>query len=833
MQGNINLSLNKLGLNTPVDKPRTGSTSTENEEEYNFNMKPKIRNKEISWLSFNARLLQEASDPSVPLIERIKFLGIFSSNLDEFFRVRVATLKRLEKVGKKAEKLIGENPRKILKKIHETVISQQENFDAIYRGILDELASEKIFIINEQQLNEEQAEFVKEYFRSEVRPALIPLMIDRLDHFPELRDHSIYLAINLMKSENPELIRHALIEVPTDELSRFLILPQIGENKYIILLDDVIRFSLAEIFSIFDFDKYEAYTIKLTRDAELDLDDDVLESYIRKVSKSLSQRKVGKPVRFIYDHNIPENLLQYLIDRLYPGGIKGDLIPGARYHNFKDFVKFPKIGSEDLLYRPVPPLPHKDINPHQSILKTIQQKDILLHYPYQTFDYVLDFLREAAIDHSVVSIRITLYRVAKKSLVVNALINAARNGKKVVVVLELQARFDEEANIFWSRRLQEEGVRVIHSVPKFKIHAKMILVRQRINRKNIMYAHVGTGNFNESTARLYSDHGLFTCDPRISKEVRKVFDFLENNYTRQTFRHLLVSPFNMRQKLNKLINTEIKNAEKGKEAYIIAKLNNVTDPRIIKRLCQASQAGVAVKLLVRGMFSLTTDIRGVSDNIKATGLIDRYLEHSRIYVFCHGGHEKYFLTSADWMPRNLDGRVEVSCPIYDRGIQKEIMAFLNIHLADNVKARLLNRKLDNFYNTADTNQKTRAQFELYNYFKQELHKEEAPPAVEVAETTHVKSSDFSITDDVSPQNITHPAPEEEQAVEPDAESIAVAEEEQDQDISHQEESSNDEVQDDEAAPSPENEKDQPLDHHSQNDSGNGRIIGNISEKGNS
>ncbi len=519
------------------------------------------------------------------------------------------------------------------------------------------------------------------------------------------------------------------------------------------MLDDVIRFSLTDIFSIFDYNSFKAYTIKLTRDAELDLDDDVLDSFIRKISKSLSQRKVGKPVRFIYDHKIPEDLLNFLIKNLHPGGVKGDLISGARYHNFKDFMNFPKIDPDKFLYKSTPPLPHPNIDHHQSLLKTIQKKDILLHYPYQTFDYIIDFLREAAIDPTVVSIRITLYRVAKKSRIINALVNAARNGKKVIVVLELQARFDEEANIYWSRRLQEDGVKVIHSAPNFKVHSKLILIKRKVEKKTTLFANVGTGNFHEGTAKLYTDHALLTCDPRITKEVQKVFDFLENNFTRQTFRHLLVSPFNMRQKLSKLIDTEIKNAAKGKEAYIIAKLNNLTDTKIIKKLYRASQAGVSVKLLVRGMFSLVTEIQGVSENIEATGTIDKFLEHTRIYVFCHGGNEKFYLTSADWMPRNLDRRVEVSCPIYDKDIRKEILDYINIHLQDNVKARVLNQKLDNIYNVTNSDHKNQAQFELYQYFKQKLQQQKIEETIVIEEPEQqVKSTDFSVSD-ASPQNI--------------------------------------------------------------------------------
>ncbi len=684
-------------------------------------MKIKLNNKEISWLAFNARVLQEAADPTVPLIERLKFLGIFSSNLDEFFRVRVATLRRLRALGKKAIKLIGHDPHDVLDQIYRIVLAQQADFDEIYNIILKELAAENIYIINEKELNAEQETFVKDYFHQELRPALIPLMIDQIGAFPDLKGHAIYLAVRMLAMKKSAEYKYALIEVPTDSHSRFVILPQIDNRKYIILLDDVIRCSLGDIFSMFKFDQLEAYTIKITRDAELDIDDDIVDSFIRKISKSLKQREKGNPVRFIYDHRIPEKFLSFIIKRLREQKqLENNLIPGGRYHNFKDFINFPKIGSTDFFYKSARPLPHKDIAYNTGMFETIRAKDILLHYPYQTFDYVIDLLREAAIDPHVVFIKITLYRVASQSNVINALINAARNGKAVTVVLELQARFDEEANIRWSQRLQDAKVKVVHSTPGFKVHSKLILIKRKVNRKVTLYANVGTGNFHEGTAKLYSDHALLTCDSRITNEVRKVFDSLENNFNRSTYRHLLVAPFNMRQKLIKLIETEIKNAAKGKEAYIIIKLNNLTDPKLIKKLCEASQAGVYIKLMVRGMFSLLPGVKGSSENIQATATIDRYLEHTRVFVFCHGGNEKYYLASADWMPRNLDRRMEVAAPIYDKALQKEIKDFLDFHLRDNIKARMLTPEFHNQYVSNSTPEKTRAQESLYNYFKEKL-----------------------------------------------------------------------------------------------------------------
>lgn len=686
-------------------------------------MKVKTKNRELSWLSFNARLLQEAADPEVPLLERLRFLAIFSSNLDEFFRVRVATLKRVEKVGKKGKKLIGEKPGDVLAEIQRIVLAQRADFDDIYQDIRKELESHKVFIVNETRLSEAQQVFVRDYFRREVRPNLIPLMIDQMDKFPRLKDHSIYLAVHLSSRAEPHKVKYALIELPADSLDRFIVLPQTDDRMYIIMLDDVIRFGLEEMFHIFHFDEFKAYTIKLTRDAEMDIAEDFSESLVLKVTKGLKQRKSGTPVRFVYDHQIPDDYLQYLIRNLKLDKTETNFIPGGRYHNFKDFMKFPRIGPARWYYPPAPPLPHKDMSPAGSLFSVIQKQDMLLHYPYQSFSYVIDFLREAAIDPAVTSIKITLYRVASNSKVINALINAAKNGKEVTVSMELQARFDEEANIYWSNRLQEEGVRVIHGSAQFKVHAKLILVTRKVKEKSLYYANIATGNFNESTARLYSDHSLFTADPRLTREVREVFNSLENNFSIPKFRHLLVAPFNMRSKIVKLIEAEIKNAARGKPAYIIAKLNNFTDPQIIGKFYEASQAGVEIRLMVRGMFSLVPGLEGVSERIQATGTIDRYLEHSRIFLFCHGGKEKYFLSSADWMPRNLDKRVEVACPVYDPGLQQELKDFLNICWADNVKARILNEALDNRYRRENPERPLRAQEALYRYFQYIL----APP----------------------------------------------------------------------------------------------------------
>ena len=680
----------------------------------------KYINREISWLSFNERVLQEAADPTTPLIERIKFLGIFSSNLDEFFRVRVATLKRMAKAGKKAKTLLlGESPKDILSEIEEIVLNQQNKFDDIYKNILKELEKEKIFIINEKQLTTEQEDYVKTYFNREVRSTLFPVMFTTTSKFPTLKDHSIYLAVLMKKKEESRAVKHALIEIPSQVVSRFLVLPKNDENTCIILLDDVIRAGLPEIFAMFDCTVFNAYTIKVTRDAELDFDDDITKSFFEKMSKSLKQRKEGAPVRFIYDSTMPEDFLKLLAKK---NSMKttDTFIPGGRYHNFKDFMNFPAVGNPDLQKTPFPPLPHKDINPRTSLFSIIRKKDILLHYPYQSFQYFIDLLREASIDPKVVSIKITIYRVAKVSNVINALINAVRNGKSVTVVLELQARFDEEANIYWTNRLRDEGVRIIHGVPNLKVHSKLCLITRQEKSGSFRYANIGTGNFNETTARIYSDISLLTTDKRLTREVKKIFDFFDNNYKTSTYNHLLVSPFIMRKRLIGFIKNEIKNAKKGKEASIIVKSNSLFDKELIDTLYNASISGVKIKLIIRGIFSLIPGVEELSENIEAISIVDRFLEHSRVFVFYNNGDEKYYISSGDWMTRNLDRRVEVACPIYDKELQAELKDFLNIQLKDNTKARMLNEARDNRYKKEIGEVPVKTQTDFYKYLEKKL-----------------------------------------------------------------------------------------------------------------
>lgn len=668
--------------------------------------------KEISWLSFNQRVLQEAQDETVPLIERIKFLGIYSNNLDEFFRVRVAILKRLSKIGKKAEELVGDDPIKIIKEIQDIVLQQRFEFDKTYQKIRSELEKENIFILNEKQLSPEQGKYVQKLFQKKIQPFLIPIMLNQVTSFPKLKEEAIYLAIDLENKINKNIQNnYAIIEIPNN-LPRFIELPCENDKITIIFLDDVIRYELADIFRMFEFDNIEAYTIKLTRDAELDINDDLSESYVKKISRSLQQRKEGRPVRFLYDSNIPSNLLDFFIKKLRFK--KEDaIIGGGRYHNFKDLIGFPSVGKPHLKHKPLPPFKHKDLLTHNSILDSIKEKDILLHFPYHDFNQFIDILREASIDPKVNAIKITIYRVGKNSSVVNSLINAAKNGKQVTVLIELQARFDEEANIKWGKKMQEAGVKVIYGVNGLKVHAKLCHITRKEGKKEVNYSCIGTGNFNEDSAGIFSDHLLLTANTKLTNEVEKVFVFLDRNYKKGMFRHLIVSPFYLRSKLLRMIRNEINLAKAGNKAYIYIKLNNLADMQLINKLYDAAKAGVEVKLNIRGMFSVTPNI-DENINIESIAIIDRFLEHSRIYVFGNNGDEKMYISSADCMARNLDRRVEVTCPIYDKNIKKEITDFMNFQWEDNVKVRILDNKQTNIYRK-NKGKKIQSQVEIYNY----------------------------------------------------------------------------------------------------------------------
>jgi polyphosphate kinase len=674
-------------------------------------------NREISWLSFNDRVLQEAHDSSVPLLERLKFLGIYSSNLDEFFSVRVGTLKRMLDIGIKTKSVLDGSPKKTLARIYKTVLIQSEKFQKIYEEIKTELERKNIYFIDENVLNKQQEIFLQNYFREEVRPRLVPVMLNSLKNFPYVKNQVIYLAIYLKNKKQTGKTEYALIELPADVLPRFVVLPKIKDKQFVIMLDDVIRFGLKEIFAIRNVDEISAYTIKLTRDAELDIDDDVTKSFFEKITKSLKQREKGQPVRFVYDRNMPPDLLEFILKQT---NLKNhdNLIPGGRYHNARDFIKFPEMGREDLQYKRHLPTPHNNIQMNKSMFEAIRKRDILLHIPYQSFSYVIDLLREAAIDPKVISIKITLYRVAKKSNVINALINASRNGKKVTVNMELQARFDEEANIYWTKKLEEENIRIVDGVPGLKVHCKLCLITRKEGEELVRYAAIGTGNFNETTALIYSDHVLMTSDKRLTNEVYNVFKFLETNYLTYNYKNLLVSPFFMRKRFKKLIKNEMTNAMAGKDAYILVKMNSLVDREMIDQLYKASQKGVKIKMIVRGICSLVPGIKGLSENIEVISILDKYLEHSRIIIFCNGGDEKIYISSADWMVRNLDNRVEVAAPLFNEKNKQEIKSFFEIQFRDVKKARVINKKQDNPYRPERDELDYRTQEDLYDFLGQ-------------------------------------------------------------------------------------------------------------------
>jgi len=676
-------------------------------------------NREISWLSFNERVLQEAADKTTPLIERIKFLGIFSNNRDEFYRVRVATVRRLSKLGRKAVSLYGEDPKELLPKLQRKVIEQQNRFEEIYQEILKELAENKIFMINERQLNANQISYIKNYFHSDVMPALFPIMVDEAKGFPYMKDKSGYLFVKLISITEKKKNKFALIEIPSKIINRFVVLPTEDEKKYIILLDDVIRYCVNEIFEVFGFRSVESYNIKLTRDAELDIDNDVSKSMLEKISKGIKDRKKGLPVRFVYDAAMPNDMLSFIMKKLGMDK-KDNAIPGGRYHNFKDFINFPTLGEKKLIYKHQPPQEHGLLqNTNKTIIDTIFQRDILLHYPYHTFNHIINLLREASIDPRVESIKITLYRVADSSKIANALINAIKNGKKVVVLVELQARFDEENNIYWANKLQEEGAQVIYGVTGLKVHSKLFLITSRIKGKEVKVAHIGTGNFNEKTARIYTDFSLLTANKLITDEVNRVFDFYVDNFKVGQFKHLAVAPFYMRKTFTSLINKEIANAKAGKKSGIILKMNSLVDREMIVKLYEASNAGVPVKLIVRGACSLVTGIDGYSKNIIAYSIVDKYLEHARVFIFHNSGDEKIYLTSADWMSRNLDSRSEVAVPIYDKEIRKQIKDIINIQLSGNTKVRILDPFQENIYKKPLSGERNvRVQDEVYEYIKE-------------------------------------------------------------------------------------------------------------------
>ena len=683
----------------------------------------KYIDREKSWLTFNARVLQEAADSTVPLLDRLRFLGIFSNNLDEFFRVRYAAIRRLKFENTDAEKILGGiSPDKLLKEITEIVIQQQSESLRILSEIERKLEEENILIINEKEITREQENFIREFFIQKVSPAVVTIMLNDLTEFPLLKDTSGYLAVKLVMNSSYEderdEIRYAVIEIP-NTINRFVVLPSNSEKQHIILLDDVIRYNLNYLFNIFDYQSVAAHMIKITRDAELEFDSDLSKSLIEKISDSVKERRIGETVRFVYDQAIENDTLAFFLERMNIDS-SDSIIPGGRYHNRRDYMNFPNLGRYDLLYKQNAPLPIPGLSLEGSILEKIKQQDYLLHAPYQSFSYIIKFLREAALDPKVVTIKITLYRLAKNSQIVSSLTNAAKNGKKVTVQIELQARFDEASNISYAEQMQTEGIELIFGVKGLKVHSKICVIERLEAGKVKRYGFISTGNFNENSARIYTDVTLFTANPYILKDTIKVFDFFEVNYKVHRYKHLFVSPHYTRTKFYKLIDREIINAVSGKEASIKLKMNSLTDYKMIDKLYDASNAGVKIQLVIRGICCLIPGVKGMSENIEAISIVDNYLEHSRIYIFCNANDPEVYISSADFMTRNLDARVEVTCPIYDQRIKDELIEVFDIGWKANVKARYHSEDLRNKYRKNGEDKPFRAQLELYNYYRNKL-----------------------------------------------------------------------------------------------------------------
>ncbi|HAR79333.1 MAG TPA: polyphosphate kinase 1 [Succinivibrionaceae bacterium] len=674
----------------------------------------KLMPKEISWLSFNGRVLQEAADPSVPLLERVRFLGIYSNNQDEFFKVRVAELKRQVIINR--ETGTRSNFVELLRKVQNTANQYQNTLNAIYKDLLGELAKHRIYLHDEKEITESQREWVRSFFKKNVLKHINPVIIDEdTDLISFLKDQYTYLFAR-MTGEDKSDVRYALIEIPTDQLPRFIRLPSDDDSVTLMFLDNVIRIGLDAIFKgLFSYKYIEAYSIKLNRDAEYDLSDSMDKSLLENMSESIKQRLNAMPVRFAYDAAMPESIVTFMAHKLHMSSIDS-LMPGARYHNFKDFLSFPSTGEDNLENPALPGISSSQFDSAINAFEAIAKGDILLYYPYYYFDYFTEFLRQASYDPAVTSIKINIYRVASHSRVINSLIDAANNGKSVTVVVELKARFDEANNIKWASRLTEAGVKVLFGLPTLKIHSKLCLITRKENDQLVRYAHIGTGNFNEKTAKIYTDFALFTANPELTLEVESVFEFIEYPYTRPEFRHLLVSPINARSKITAMIDREIQNAKLGREAYIHLKVNNLVDTRLIEKLYEASCAGVKIRAVIRGMCSLVPGVKDLSENIYITSIVDRFLEHPRVMIFCNDGNEELYISSADWMTRNLDYRIEVGTPILDPVLRARIRKIIDLQENDNRKARVIDEEQKNVYVSVSPNTpKIRSQIEIHNF----------------------------------------------------------------------------------------------------------------------
>ena len=688
--------------------------------------------REKSWLAFNARVLQEAADETVPLLDRLRFLGIFSNNLDEFFRVRYAAVRRLSLSGESGEKILGGiSSTKLLKEITEIVINQQSESLVILGKIEKELEKVNIFFLNEKQISPEIEPFINDFFLQKVSNELVTIILNDLSEFPLLKDNIGYLTIKMVMTSNKKQsvldgirktkkeVRYALIEIPRT-VNRFVVIPSKDNKQNIILLDDLIRYNLKTIFNIFEYETISAHMIKITRDAQLDIDSDLSKSMLEKIAISVKERRVGEVVRFVYDKTIDKDTLNFFLKNV---GVEttDSIIPGGKYHNRRDYMNFPDLGRFDLLYQQRPILPIENFSLDGSILSKIAEKDYLISAPYQSFSYIVKFLREAALDPKVTTIKITLYRLANNSQIISSLINAAKNGKRVIVQIELQARFDEASNIYYSEQMQQEGIELIFGIKGLKVHSKICVIDRIEDEKIKRYGFISTGNFNESTAKIYTDVTLLTCHQKILKDVSKIFDFFEVNYRIHRYKHLIVSPHYSRSRFNKLIDSEISNARCGFPAFIKLKMNSLSDYEMIDKLYDASNEGVKIQLQIRGICSLVPGIKGMSENIEAISIVDNYLEHSRIFIFCNNNNPNVYISSADFMTRNLDGRVEVTCPIYDEEIKQHLIDNFDIGWQGNVKARYHSEKLDNKYKERDSSEPIfRAQQETFNYYQNKL-----------------------------------------------------------------------------------------------------------------
>ena len=674
-------------------------------------MKNKYLNREISWLDFNARVLQEASDIKVPIIERLRFLGIFSNNLDEFFQVRYATVKRIAESG--VDKDNGKNKKAInlLDQITNKVIRLQTKSSKILDSIQLSLKKEGIYFINENEVNESQKEFLKDFFLRKISPALVTIILSKKKKY-DFTDNKAFLIAKMSFKKQDNI--HAIVEIP-ENISRFVVLPKISKKQYIMLIDDIIRYHLKIIFSYYNYKKIDTHMVKITRDAEMDIDDiDLSKSYIKKISEYVNKRKYSNPVRLVYDKDISRSTLDFIIKKLKVTS-NDSLIPGARYHQRRDYMDFPDLSRQDLMYEQKKALNILNFHIEANLLTQISKKDFLMYTPYHSFSYLVAFLRQSAIDPNVKSIKITLYRLSKNSNVISSLINAAKNGKKVLVQIELQARFDEENNIRVSEMLEAAGVELIFGVKGLKVHSKICLIERRENNNKKFYGFISTGNFNESTAKVYTDYTLFTANQSILKDVSKVFEFLKVNYKIQKYKHLIVSPHYTSSILFSMIDHEIENSKKGKKSVIILKLNSLTSYKFVDKLYEASNSGVKIKLIIRGICCLIPNLKNLSENIEVISVVDKYLEHPRVYIFENGGDKKVYISSADLMTRNLNNRVEVACPIYQKDLKKQIIDTIKISLNDNVKSRLINLNKQNEF-VENKNKKIRSQWDTYDYF---------------------------------------------------------------------------------------------------------------------